>query len=413
MPDLHWHIGEDADQETMTQTTSPRRSRRGWIALLIVVVAGVGLGVAYRSIPEPTPHPMSTPPSTPLPPVMPIPLSEAIDREARALADGDVDTILAMHMPEDQAWTERKRSTIEPWGYPSLNGPPYTIIAFNLPTPTRAWVDIRQFRSGRFFRETRFYRWNKDRWLRSEADPSFWSDQTETLNTPHFHVIYFIEDRNFVRPVVDQLEKARDSVCADLGCSVTPLTYTLNLNTSVTNGWPISDDGREIRFASPRIIGVYEDGSPLGDEGLNLIWALAYTTVQQVAYGQYPAVKDERANLPLLWAIGDWAATRAAKRPDINWEQETEDELQKRPLPLETLWSNVTENNDQPVFHRAYATIQFIDQEYGAQSMPKLLKAFRTAQSFAEVIGKGLGVPFAEFDQKWLAWFQQPADTTR
>ena len=95
-----------------------------------------------------------------------------------------------------------------------------------------------------------------DRWLRSEADPFFWSDQTETLDTPHFHVIYFIEDRNFVRPVVDQLEKARESVCADLGCSFTPLTYTLNLNTSVTNGWPISDDGREIRFASPRIIGM-------------------------------------------------------------------------------------------------------------------------------------------------------------
>jgi hypothetical protein len=52
----------------------------------------------------------------------------------------------------------------------------------------------------------------------------------------------------------------------------------------------------------------------------------------------------------------------------------------------------------------AYFVIRFIGQEYGAQVMPKLLKALGTAQSFADVIEQGLGVPFAEFDQKWQAW---------
>jgi hypothetical protein len=73
---------------------------------------------------------------------MPAQLSEAIDREARALANGDVETILAAHMPEDQAYIYWIRTTIEPWGHPTDNGPLYTIIAFNLPTSTRPGLTL-------------------------------------------------------------------------------------------------------------------------------------------------------------------------------------------------------------------------------------------------------------------------------
>jgi hypothetical protein len=42
------------------------------------------------------------------------------------------------------------------------------------------------------------------------------------------------------------------------------------------------------------------------------------------------------------------------------------------------------------------ASIMFL----GTPAMPKLLEALGTAQSFADVIENGLGVRFAEFDQK-------------
>jgi len=74
-PDIEWHVGEEAEQETIAAASSPRRSRRSWIAVLIVVVLGAGLGMAYRSIPEPaprpTPTPSPTPQPTPTPPAMP------------------------------------------------------------------------------------------------------------------------------------------------------------------------------------------------------------------------------------------------------------------------------------------------------------------------------------------------------
>jgi hypothetical protein len=416
MPDIHWHIGDGADQETIAKATSARRSQRSWIAILIVVILGAGLGALYRSIPEPAPRPTSpaqpTPRPTPTYPAVPAKLYASIDREAQALADGDVETVIALHTPQDTQMTEWQRNNLKAWGRPTDDRPLYTIIDFNLRSQTKAWADIRQFRNGRSFRETRFYVWSEDRWLRSEPDPFFWSEQSETLDAPHFHVIYFIEDRDLVQPVINQLERARDKLCVDLGCDGAPLTYSLRLNSSVTSGWPISDDGREIRFASPRLMGVYEDAVPLGNEGLNLIWTLAWTTVLQRTYGQ-PSVVDDRANNPLLWAISRWAAMRAADRPDIEWLSEVKVDLKKRPLPLETLWDNVSQSNYQAIYGLAYATVHFIEQEYGALSIPKLLQVFGTAQSFADVVENGLGVPFAKFEQKWQAWIKQNLEASR
>jgi hypothetical protein len=85
-PDIHWHVGEEAEQETIVRTTPARQSRRSWIALLIVVLLGIGLGTLYRSIPDPAPRPTSppTPPPAPTHPAIPAKLFEAIDRDALA-----------------------------------------------------------------------------------------------------------------------------------------------------------------------------------------------------------------------------------------------------------------------------------------------------------------------------------------
>ena len=186
MPDIHWHVGEDAEQETIAQSTSPRRSRRSWIAVLIVVILGASLGMAYRSLPEPAPRPTPTPvptiPPTPTHPALPAKLFDTIDREAQALADGDLKTFLELHVYI--ADEEQLRNTFQAWGRPVGNSPLYSIIDFKLRTPTTAWVDMRQIREERSFRETRFYVWDNDRWLRDDPDPFFWNGEVETLDTP-------------------------------------------------------------------------------------------------------------------------------------------------------------------------------------------------------------------------------------
>ena len=408
-PDIEWHIRDSAEQKTIIKATLPRRSRRSWIAIMIVILIGIGLGVVYRSIPEPAPRPTPLPSATPRPtltyPVIPAKLYTTIDREAQALADGDVQAYLALHVYEDPVWTQQFTSTFQAWERPTDGQPLYSVIDFNQSIATTAWVDIRQFRNGRSFRETRFYVWQKDRWLRNELDPFFWSSRTETRGTPHFHVIYFVEDRDFIQPVMNQLEQAQDQLCIDLGCDTTVLTYTLRFTSYSIRSFPGSVHGHEIYFASPRVMGVYEDNSPLGDQGVNMISPLAWTTALQRAYGQ-PAATDDRPSDLLLYAISQWATMRTANWPDTENLSAAKAALQKQPMSWDDLW-NVTENNYEAVHPMVYAVVRFIDQEYGAPAIARILKDIRIAKSFKDLIENGLSVPFEEFDQKWQAWLKQ------
>ena len=144
-------------------------------------------------------------------------------------------------------------------------------------------------------------------------------------------------------------------LCADLDCVAGPLTYTLKLNSGVDWNWPVSDDGREIRFVSPRVMGVYEDATPLGDEGLNLIFLLTWSTVQQVAYGQTSSYTDDRASSPLLWAISNWPRCALLNLP-YDWSAQVKAELQTQPLALEALWNPPHRSELTPSIRMAYAS---------------------------------------------------------
>jgi hypothetical protein len=408
MPDIHWHVGDDAERETIARTTEPRRSRRSWIAILIIVVLGAGLGMAYRSIPEPaprptpTPSPSPTPQPTPVHPAMPAKLFAAIDGEAQALADGDVETVIALHTRQNDLITKWQRQNFVAWGRPTDETPLYTIIDFNLRTQAQAWADVRQFRDGRSFRETRFYRWEKDRWLRSEADPFFWDLQVEALDTPHFHASYFVEDRDLAQPIIQALEEAYPQVCRDLGCTeaAATLTYTLKLDGTSEGGLRLSGDARELTFTSPRLTGVFEDKSL---DSRYLIWGITVATVQRVYYDAATQWNGDSTGHIVFNAIINWAMQQMPTAPDIH-------PLFAAPLnaqelvPLTDLWGKAYETDSAIVYPEAYAVIRFIVQEYGKQAIPKLLKALGTAQSFADVVETSLGVPFTEFDQKWQAW---------
>lgn len=75
-------------------------------------------------------------------------------------------------------------------------------------------------------------------------------------------------------------------------------------------------------------------------------------------------------------------------------------------VPLEKLWGQANTFDSDIVYPEGTLVMHFVAQEYGVQAMPKLLKALGTAQSFVDVVENGLGVPFAEFDQKWQAWIK-------
>jgi len=420
-PDLEWRVDDPSGEQTIAKTTPPRPPRwRTWVIGLVVML-GVGLGVIYRTIPEPLPRPTPTPlPPTPTPLAVPAKLYAAIDREAQALADGDIDSYLAVSMPRDTSDQVQLRNGLTAWGRPTDRQPYYEIIDYNLRTQTKAWADIRQYRNGRWFRATRFYQRQGERWLRSEPDPFFWSGQVETLDTLHFHVIYASEDRELIPPTISRLEEAYPQVCRNLGCvdDTSDLTYTLKLNGTSRTSLRLSDDAREIILSSPRLTGVFED-APLDNNVL--LWGVAAAATQRVYYGAATQWSGDSVGHIVFGSIIDWAAERSKGEPSD--AHMLIGSLAAQPLaPLVDLWGAVHEFDQKQqtwvergipdsTYMEAHVIIYFIEQAYGKQSMPRLLKALGTAHSFADVIETGLGVPFAEFDQKWQTWLKQNGRT--
>jgi hypothetical protein len=375
-PDIHWHIGEDAEQETIASTAPARHSRRSWVAILIVVILGAGLGAVYRSIPEPAPRPTPAPSPTPYPtpalPAIPAKLYVSIDREAQALASGAIETVMALHTPQEKQVAERQRLDFRAWGRPSDGRPLYTIVDFNLRSQTNAWADVRQFRNGRWFRETRFYVRENDRWLRSDPDPFFWSDQTETLDTPHFHVIYAVEDRDLIQPIVGALERAYPQACRDLGCmeAAAALTYTLKLNGTSLNGLRLSGDARELTFPSPRLTGIFEDGSL---DGNYLVWSITIAAAQRAYYGAATQWHGGAPGHVVFNSVVDWAMAQLRNEPKA--PSLTAAYLQSQELvPLEDLWGKaylfdeerkmiVLRTDSNVIYPEGALVTHFIEQE--------------------------------------------------
>jgi hypothetical protein len=404
-PDINWRVGEDTEQETIVASTSTRRSRRSWLVVLLVVIFGVGLGITYRSIPEPEAHPTLTPTVRPTPtrPAIPAKLFETIDREAQALADGDFEAYLDTRPQATSDEIEAQRQNFTAWGRPKDDHPVYTLVDFNLLTATSAWADIRQFRAGRYFRETRFYYRMGDRWLRtSSPNFSLWSGQEESLQTPHFNVTYAVEDRDVISPTLRQLEEDYQALCHDLGCASIGYepTFTLKIQgVDRSYAYPVLTGEGTILLPSPRVTGFFESGRAYSWKN-NFAHSVLLQAIVERVLGDF---RFDRPGGGILWAASIWALDRIDPLP-AEFHILPGDLKQKPLLSLEVLWE--IGGIGEPGLMLAYLNqlLRFVEQEYGATAITQLLGAIDSAKSLPEAIENGLGVPFAEFEQKWQTW---------
>ena len=306
-PDIEWHVGEDAEQETIARTSSPPPSRRGRWAVLIAIGLGVGLALAYRSIPEPpakpiipTPAPtlaQSPPPSRPLSPLpTPEALDAAIERDAKYLAsmktiNGVTFNPALARMPQAYAdWYAALQNAYGRWGPPSYQTLHTVFESGTLPSGI-AWAKLGQFRRGDFYRQTRFYRLEDDRWIWTLPDASFWSGATAEVSTGvtdpigPVSILHPIEDAPVVGAVLDRFTRAYQNLCESLKCpppldparSWTP-GLTLSLTIQPLSMQPLVQERGStllIDLPSPRVVGYYEDANARGDPYV----AMAYATL--------------------------------------------------------------------------------------------------------------------------------------
>jgi hypothetical protein len=430
-PDVEWRIGEETERETIFNTAPVRRSRRSWIAIVVVVILGAGLGVVYRAIPEPAFRPAPTPSATPhpAPPAMPAQLFDTIHREAQALADGDraaLDSIV--NIPNFERY-QTLVDNFEAWGRPA-NAAFYSIEDYRLRADDKAWVQVRQFHTDRFVQAVRFYQLQNGQWRRVDFDPSFWSGQVETADTPHFRFTYFVEDEELIESLASVLEADYEQICRDFACQATPETCREALGRPWCSSFPSAITATLVMTNQ---LDQYDnlDLAATGDltfttQSLRLLdpfWPadrehtlrnpLAVLHFIQLAYGPR-LVKELLENPPpghaLVIAVYFREYERLLKRtgsdpqtiPNEFKQLDSED-----PPPLEVVWSTTTNDaNGNQIYAAAFSVITYMEQEYGWAVVTRLLRALGQAKSFSEVIQDIFGVPFGEFEQRWRAWLR-------
>ncbi len=423
-PDIEWHVGEDAEQETIIKTP-PREPLRWRIpAILSAIGLGLALGIAYRSIPEPAPQP--TPIATVEPTVPPrvsdSPAVDTIERESLALADGDLATFMALQDVTDTTWRQTQLGLFRSWGKPT-NGPLYTIVESGTLPADRLWVDVIQFRADQYFRQTRFYQFKDQRWQRIApvSDTAFWGAE-RSIETPHFRLTLRSQDARLAADLAQRYEAIYVRACSDLNCrdlKALPDERKLRLILQpaiVTPRIDWQNDQLHYTLSSPRLSGLYlsthQGDSPGQDRSLNaaviesIVYYVARTDASQLATWpidttgqQFLDIIAQWESLRLLGQAGRQIVTRPTQ-------------LTNPALPdLASLWTMPPQFTAQLAELRwieSTALIAFLDEQYGADKVVVFLHTLGQTSSLAGTI-KQLDLPDSNFEQHWQAWLKQAA----
>ncbi len=423
MPDIEWYIVDETRPETVIRTPQRKPPRWRRLAILFVVAIGIGLGLAYRSIPEPPalkPQPTRIPPAT-VPPFSnptPTPLpsvTDTIEREAQALARGDLPQFMRLQDPSDHAWLERQASpeVFNTWGMPQT-GALYTIVESGTLPNNRVWADIIQFRNGPLFRETRFYREQNNQWVRIRpvTDGAFWGGW-QTVKVGSFSVTFSARDTLFTPLIALRLEQAYQHICRDLRCAENPdpaVASQINYRVILSGDMWTVDRKVDLALPSPHNAGLY---MPASDRDLSdqtnpfeqLIYRfLVNDLVSRIVYHHFTS--SSSATAASMWAhvITNWELTRLRIMSEIpmDWVY-----LRNPDIPtLESLWNPSSVEDARLSTLELAAFVKFIDERYGSDKVARLLNEVNVAPTLPDAIKK-LGLSYDDLKHQWNSWIKQ------
>jgi hypothetical protein len=456
-PHIEWHVGEDAEQETIVKTTTARRApRRRWIVISAIGL-GVVLGLLYRSIPEPPPKPIGSAPistviASPLSPrPTPESLDAAIERDALRLASsaGEANHLIAFAAPGEKFadWYAALQNAFGRWGTPPAQAL-YTVSASGT-LPGGAWVTLGQYRHGTVYHSTRFYRLENDRWVWTLPDRGFWSGATSVITMRDasplspITIQYPIEDTPLISPVLDRFSSVYQKLCASLKCPTpndrsprwTPgLTVSLTFKPMFIQPMVHTRSGTlQIDLPSPNMVGVYDEANALGDPYVAMAYDTLIDLAVRLASDDYARWDTNSAGSLFLQAIATWKRARLPSNlylldvfyqstilppsmdlsPD-GWPVSRRDfyvnQLRGvKLIPLTDLWTWPAAGHDpatveQVATQEAKAVIIFIEEKYGRDGVVRFLNSLGKAPSLEAAITTALPIEYAEFDQQWNKW---------
>ena len=437
-PDIEWRIGETTDEETIVQVRPAAAHWRTGVVLL-VVAAGLALGLLYSSIPEPAPRPAALPTPIQNPNLNEAPIApglamhtfdeytrfellrKTVDREVAALADGAEADFLALQDHADSDWLETQQAGFSAWKRPAPSDTRLGTLYFYGGNTfgvndQEAWIDIRQYQRGSTFRETRFYRWQIDRWVRVRPLLDFWNGASHEILTPHFRVNLPQADEALASELGQRLEYAFNQICLDLACPDAVLTPTQPLRVVVSpelargQSWIEPDDVPVLHIPSPRVNGLLGTSASFdrGDPLLQLLYARLSDIVARAISGGQARWSASSNGMLYLTAVAQWELQRGLRGDDLDsYIGAALLRSGKLTLP-KYLWDWPVRDSRRLASPQAQANsvIAFIDRSFGAEHVVDFLRTLHTAQSLPQAIEAALPISYAAFEQRWQQWLK-------
>ncbi len=430
---MEWRFTDDDNLPAITAKTP--RSTRHWqpIAVAAMIVLGLGLGWLYHSIPEPPPRPAPVPTPT-IPHFVPTLdpsasenftfklLEQTIDREARALAAGDLTAFMDVQDTSDRTWMQEQRDNFSPWGTsPDASDRAARLYFFFGLTPQslarhQAWIDIRQVRDNSYFRETRFYQLRDNRWVRTRPDTAFWSGARRTLESQHFTLSVPIEDEAFASAMLDRFEIVYGQLCRDLNCTVDADAPEFKVNLIVRPeldraSWLDLGQAITISLPSPRVTGWLDSSADIDwhDPITGIAYARLLDVVARLGSGGTERWAASQDGLLYLNSVIQWKYSQVIGRTNPD-DLIRPDLLQGRKITLpKYLWDWPIRDSRRLNAPQAQANsvIVYIDRSFGAPHVLKFLKAIGSANSLPHAIEASLPIAYDDFERLWLEWIGQ------
>lgn len=247
------------------------------------------------------------------------------------------------------------------------------------------------------------------------------SDWTETTDTKHVHLIN--QSTEYTPPAVSHFERAIRVACADLGCETQPvtcvgsatddmacspysptLTITVYMDSKATAiyGW-MNDDRLMFKMPTPS-----SARGPLSIFEVPDSLALLVEKVARSVYGWPP---QKMNGVAIFYGIVNWEAYQLDQRYGSGKLADPfqPDQIAGATLPpLESLWgSDSIVSETREMQSEAAALIAFVEKEFGAPAVGKLLRAIGHANSLPEAIESSLNLKYPDFEQRWRDWLKQ------
>jgi hypothetical protein len=349
-------------------------------------------------------------------------LRDIIDQEVNALADGNAAAFIALQDQTDEDWLEAQRQDFHAWGRPSAQvARPGSLYFYSgLPTSLTpeqdTWIDISQYRQGGAFRETRFYRWQIDHWVRIRPPLDFWDGASIEILTPRFRVSLPFADEALAAQLVQRLEDTYQQICLDLACPAAVLTPTQPVRVQVSpdlvrgQSRLALNDPPTLHLPSPRVSGLLEAPAAFNrDDPLRQLLSARLSEILARAISGGHARWSVNSNGVLyLVATAQWELQRGLRGIDQDAYIGV-DRLRGRKITSpQYLWDWPVRDGRQLASPQAQANsvVAFIERSFGAERVAAFLRTLHTAQSLPQAIEAALPTSYASFEQQWQAWLE-------